>query len=115
MPNISIYFEMTRVSSNAWEGHFYRDALQNAAYFGLGVCHWDVIQASPAFSKHGENFVPSSGLGSDTPYIEYFKKSDFLNKSQKDGGYGTASNDPELAKHPDAFFLVTTTVKEVTP
>jgi hypothetical protein len=115
VPNIGIDFEMTRTGDNTWKGYFYRDALQDEDYFGLGVCHWDVTQASPVFSMHGENFVPGSGLGNTNPYTEYFKKSDFLDPSQKDGGYGTTSNDPEITKRPEAFFPITATVKEVTP
>ena len=115
VPNIGVEFEMTRVGDKTWKGYFYRDTLQDEDYFGLGICHWDVTQASPVFSAHGENFVPGSGLKSTNPYTEYFKKIDFLDQSQKHGGYGTTPNDPEIAKRPDAFFPITATVKEVTP
>ena len=46
---------------------------------------------------------------------ELFKKSDFLDHSLTDVGYGTTVTDPEIAKNPDAFFRITVTVKEETP
>jgi hypothetical protein len=115
VPNTNFEFEMTRVDDKTWKGYFYRDLLHNEDYFGLGVCHWDVSQASPSFNEHGENFVPASGLESTKPYTEYFKKSDFTDRSQTTGGYGTTPTDPEITQHHDAFFPITVTVKEITP
>ncbi|WP_426662345.1 hypothetical protein [Rhodanobacter aciditrophus] len=115
VPNVAFDFKMTRVDEKTWKGYFYGDLLQDEDYFGLGACHWHVTQASPVFSIHGKSFVLSSSMEDVNPYTEYFKKSDFLDQSGKDDGYGTTLNDPEIAKHPDAFFPVTATVKEVTP
>jgi len=115
VPTSDYDFEMTRVDDKTWKGHFYRDLLQDKDYFGMGTCHWDVTQASPVFTAHGSNFVPGSGIENVSPYTEYFKKSDFLNHSLTDVGYGTTVTDPEIAKNPDAFFRITVTVKEETP
>jgi hypothetical protein len=114
VPNTGYDFEMTRVDGKTWKGYFYRDALEDEDYFGLGVCHWHVTQASPMFTAHKSNFVLGSGLESIKPYVEYFKKSDFLNRSLLDGGYGTTPTDPEVTQHPDAFFPITVIVREAT-
>ena len=89
--------------------------MQDEDYFSLGVCHWDVTQASPVFIAHKSNFVLGSGLESINPYKEYFKKSDYLNHSLIDGGYGTTPTDPELIQRPDEFFSIIVTVKGVNP
>ena len=117
VPNIDYDFEMTRVDEKTWRGYFYRDMLQNEDYFGLGLCHWDATGLGSKFTVHGANFTPSEGLKEALKarqYTEYFKKSDFLNHSLTDVGYGTTTTDPEVAKHPDAFFPIMVTVKEVT-
>jgi hypothetical protein len=113
VPNISYEFEMTRIENNTWEGYIYRDFLEDEDYFGLGVCHWGITQASPKFTVHGSNFVLGSDLESIKPYIEYFKKSDFLNHSFTDAGYPTIPTDPEVTQHPVDFFPIAVTVKEV--
>jgi hypothetical protein len=115
VPNSNLEFEMTRVDGKTWKGYFYRDLLEDEDYFGLGICHWDVTQASPSFTAHGEDFVPGTGLENTKPYTEYFKKGDFTNRSQTSGGYGTTPDDPEVIQHPDAFFPITVTVKEAMP
>jgi len=107
--------EMTRADERTWKGYFYRDFVQDEDYYGLGLCHWDVTQASPVFTSHGSNFVPGSGIENVKPYVEFFKKSDFLNHSLTDVGYGTTPTDPEIALHPSAFFAITVTVKEAMP
>jgi hypothetical protein len=54
-------------------------------------------------------------LETNKPYTEYFKKSDFMDRSQTAGGYGTTSSDPEVIQHPAAFFPIIVTVKEAMP
>jgi hypothetical protein len=110
--------EMTRVDEKTWKGYFYRDFMQDEDYYGLGICHWDATSVGGVFVVHGETFGSGDTLEmllNKGPQTQYFKKSDFLNRSLTDGGYGTTATDPEVAKHPDVFFPITVTVKESTP
>lgn len=115
VPNTGYDFEMTRVDEKTWKGYFYRDMLQDEDYFGLGVCHWDVTQAAPIFAVHGENFVPGSGLENVKPLTRYFKKSEFMDRSQTDAALDFPAVNPEFVQRPEAFFPITVTVKEATP
>ena len=115
VPNIGLDFEMTRVGEKTWKGYFYRDALQDEDYFGLGVCHWEATQASPVFTVHGSNFTPDSGLENSKPYTDYFKRSAFADQTLRDAALDFSPSNPEYTRNPDAFFSITVTVKEVTP
>lgn len=117
-PVVGTEIEMTRVGEKTWKGYFYRDAMQDEDYFGLGMCHWDVASVSANFTLDsltfgsGDVFDVLLKNGSQT---EYFKKSAFLARSFKHGGDGTTPNDPEVIQHPDAFFPITVAIKEVKP
>lgn len=119
VPNTDFEFEMTKVGPNTWKGYFYRDALQDENYFGLGICHWDATQASPVFAVHGETFTAGALLqkalqtGSQT---SYFKKNVYLDSAFRgDGALEFSPASPEYIKNPDAFFPVTVIVKEDKP
>lgn len=112
-------FEMTRLGEITWKGYFYRDLIQDEDYYGLGACHWDIAGVTPVFVVHGKTFASARGIEdylSKGPQTEYFKKNAFLDRS-------STSNDAlpflavrtEVARHPDSFFPITVTVKEVTP
>ncbi|MBD8899989.1 hypothetical protein [Rhodanobacter sp. DHG33] len=119
VPNVGHDFEMTRVDGNTWKGYFYRDALRDEDYFGLGICHWDATGVTPIFTTHGETFGAATWLQdalAKGPQTEYFKKSEFLDKSLSgDGALDFSEKNPEYIKDPGAFFPIIVTVKEVTP
>lgn len=110
-------FEMTRVNDTTWKGYFYRDYLQDEDYYGLGLCRWGPASISAVFVTHDEVFGSGSVFddfmrhGAST---EYFKKADFLKRPFKQA-YGTAPDDPEVLKNPNAFFSITVAIKEVKP
>ena len=118
IPNTSHDIEMTRVDDKTWKGHFYRDALQDADYFELGVCHWDATGVTPIFITHGEQFSASTWVevalrkGAQTTY---FRKSDFLDSARTMDGLGTSSANANVVKNPDEFFPIAVTIKEATP
>ncbi len=110
--------EMTKVDDKTWKGYFYRDLIQDEDYYGLGICHWDTTSVSADFVVHGETFGSGDVLEvllQKGPQTMYFKKSDFTDRSLKDGGDGFSSVYPQYVKQPDAFFPITVTVKEATP
>jgi hypothetical protein len=107
--------EMTRVDEKTWKGYFYRDYILDEDYYGLGACHWDATSIGGVFVVHGETFGSGDTLDvlmQKGPQTMYFKKSDFLDPSSKDGGDGFSKAYPEYAKHPDAFFPITVAIRE---
>lgn len=118
VPNTGDHFEMTRVDEKTWKGYFYRDALQDEDYFGMGVCHWDATGVGADFAVRGEKFN-SSFLVKDFlegPQISYFKKSDYGEQALvRYGAPNYSPLRPEYTQNPTAFFPVTISIKEIAP
>lgn len=114
--DVAIDFEMTRTGKNTWAGHFYRDAMLDEDYYGLGICRWDATSVTPVFATHGETFGAPTGFdeGRRGLQVLYFKKSDYASHSL-DQAYGTTSDDPDVVHHPGAFFSISVIIKKVTP
>jgi hypothetical protein len=111
-------FELAQVNEKAWKGYFYRDLLQDEDYYGLGVCHWDGTQVAPVFTVHGIAFGSAQMVSeaSREPQTRYFRNSDFLVHSPEAHRISDfIATDPEVNQHPEAFFKITITAKEVTP
>lgn len=117
--DVPIDFEMTRVDEKTWKGYFYRDSMQDEDYYGLGVCHWDATGVTPVFTVHGETFGAPTGLDDGVQkgsQAKYFKKSEYWDHTLTgDGALVSTAATPEVVQHPDAFFPITVTIKEVQP
>ncbi|MBP1475575.1 hypothetical protein J7I44_14770 [Frateuria sp. MAH-13] len=114
VPNTSRRFALTRVDAHTWKGSFYRDLLQDEDYFGLGVCHWDVTNASPVFRVHAASFSPAFVLADpiEVTLTRYFKRSDYFNQALRNvGALGFSSTDAEVGKAVQSFFPITVTIK----
>lgn len=114
--DVPIDFEMTQTGKDTWVGHFYRDAILDADYYGLGICHWDAASVTPVFVTHGRSFGAPTGLDEGLKQTQplYFRKMDYTDHSL-DQAYGTPPYDPEVAHHPDAFFSIKVTIREIKP
>jgi hypothetical protein len=123
VPNTGRKFKLSSTDGGkTWVGYFYRDAIEDADYFGLGVCHWDIESVGPGFYVHGEVFGHGLMLKDmlvPNTYTSYFKKSEYFNKSLDGGALEWPANDKEsrkeIAVSPDAFFPMTITVRKVNP
>jgi hypothetical protein len=119
VPNTGIDIEMTPVDDHTWRGYFYRDALEDEDYFGLGVCHWDTTGVGITAIAKGVRFNWADMLVSllhDGQETSYFKKSVYGDRSfARYGAPELTSSDPEVLQRPDAYFRTTLTVKEATP
>jgi hypothetical protein len=119
VPNTNFDFEMERTGPKSWVGHFYRDTLQDEDIFGRGVCKWDASTVGAEFIVHGTSFTSSdllTTLINHGPETAYFKKSDFLNGADNEGGsLGFSSKNPLYTADPGAFFPITITVEAVKP
>lgn len=115
-------FTLTRVDDHTWKGYFFKDLLQDEDYFGLGVCHWDVMSVGPDLYVHGMNFNPGLSLWNEPTQdheTRYFKKQTYLDRTLTNANAGSADSWPadseDVKKHPDAFFPITVTIKGATP
>jgi hypothetical protein len=123
VPNTGRKFKLSSTDGGkTWIGYFYRDAIEDADYFGLGVCHWDIESVGPSFYVHSEVFGPGVGLQEmlvSKTYTSYFKKVEFFHKGLGGGASGWPTDDEEarreVAADPDAFFPMTITVREINP
>lgn len=116
--DVGLDIEMTRVDEKTWRGYFYRDYLQDDDYHGLGTCHWDVTSVAGVFTVHEKVFGPGSVFQDflrNGPQTEYFRKSEYEDRSRVGRTLSTTPDDPEVIRHPKAYFPMTVAVKEVSP
>lgn len=118
IPRTDRSFTLTRVGEKTWKGYFYRDQLQDADYFGLGLCHWEMQSAGVLLKIHGLTF--NSGLPflddairkiviPEKPSIELFNTAQYMDSSLNDSNViGTPSMTLKGKNFP-----VTITVKKV--
>jgi hypothetical protein len=116
--DVPIEFEMVRIDEKTWKGHFYRDAILDEDYYGLGICHWDATGVSVVFTAQGIDFT-ASGLTKfflqEGPQTRYFKKSAYGDLAFTHYGAPSYSTiDINVAQNPDAYFPITVIVKEET-
>jgi hypothetical protein len=118
VPNVAYSFAMKRTDDDTWKGYFYRDALQDENYFGLGTCHWDAAHVAANFTVHGTAFHQLAMLyfGEAATFEEkesYFLKSEFL-KAQPDRSevMGFSHYDPDTSAYPERYFTISARVQK---
>ena len=119
LTSIGVDIEMNRVDDHTWTGYLYRDALQDADYYNLGVCHWDVTSVSVSALARSVRFAWSD-LFDDLLHhggvTRYFKKSAYGDHSlARYGAPDLDPADPAVLQHPDDYFPVTIAIKESAP
>ena len=114
-PSKHVPIEFTRTSDNTYTGTVYLDLLQNADYFGLGVCHWKMA-AAVVLLKAGEvTFSPDISLNKITiqqSEIRYFSKKAYGDTSIKDQHDIGAPMSEIITRYRDEFFFTTLIAKE---
>lgn len=51
-----IPIDVERVGDNTYRGYVYLDLLKDEDYYGLGVCHWQLVSAGPDLKINGSVF-----------------------------------------------------------
>lgn len=59
VPQKNVPLALTRVSDNVYKGTLYTDLFQDEDYYGLGVCHWEVVAAGIELKVRNLDFSPS--------------------------------------------------------
>lgn len=57
-PDENVSLDLKRVSDDVYTGNFYLDQLQDEDYFGMGVCHWELVAVSAALKVEHVSFGP---------------------------------------------------------
>jgi hypothetical protein len=123
VPNTGRKFKLSSTDGGkTWVGYFYRDAIEDADYFGLGACHWDIESVGPGFYVHGEVFGHGLVLHEmlvPKVYTNYFEKAEYFHKGLGGTAVARRMANPDAAAEvnhdPNAFFPITITVKAVSP
>jgi hypothetical protein len=108
---------LTRVDGRTYKGYFYRDLLEDADYFGLGACHWDIEAIGPNFTTHGLTFdaaMMREDILADKTVTEYFRKKEYFDQSINDSNAGGALVS-RTDDTPGEWFPVTMTAKKIKP
>jgi len=117
-PEKNVPLVFTRVSDNVYKGTLYIDLFLDEDYYGLGVCHWDVVAAGIDLTIGKLDFSPSiflDDIKSGKPVIRYFSRRAYLeyrNTSLVDIGNAHRDDFKEDAPH---TFSTTLTAEEQHP
>jgi len=75
VPEKNVPLVLTRVSDNVYRGELYADLFQDEDYYGMGVCHWELVAAGAELKIRNLDFSPSiflSDIKSGKPVSRYF-------------------------------------------
>ena len=100
--------------SDGYTATFHLDALADANYFGLGVCHWDIGGVGLNLTVHNVVFSPGLSTAEVTtrsPITTYFARAAYRNPERSGSTIGTARS-AYVTSHPAEFFAVTLQSKE---
>jgi hypothetical protein len=61
-PDKSVPITLTKTGENTYRGEVYVDLLEDADYYGLGVCHWTMSSVSMYLQHQKLTFPPSISL-----------------------------------------------------
>jgi hypothetical protein len=106
----------TRVSGETYKGTVYLDLIQDDDYYGLGICHWSMTAAVVSLNVHGLSFSSNASadeIVTQKAKLQYFDKASYLDKVSKDYSDAGIAITDYITQHPDEFFSVKMTGKEI--
>ncbi|WP_090449140.1 hypothetical protein [Dyella sp. OK004] len=119
VPEEDVHVTFHRVSEHEYKGTIYLDLLQDEDYYGLGVCHWGLVNVAAELKAGKMIFTPYIGVDqiiAQRPSVQYFLKSNYSGDASKEGAAlpripGTPAAE-YVEQHPDKRFLITIAAKE---
>lgn len=113
-PDKTIEMPLTRVGDNTYRGEVYTDLLEDADYYGLGICHWKLSGVSMYLKHKKLTFPPSISLDNilaQKSEERYFSNRSFAdaNMERVDTGNSKRADFHQEANH---TFSVVLTAKE---
>ncbi|MGY3231878.1 hypothetical protein ACVWWJ_003362 [Luteibacter sp. HA06] len=116
-PEKRVPIELHRVDDHTFKGDLYVDLLRDEDYFGMGICHWNLIGADVSFKVNELYFSPSlfhDELIAGKPVIRFFSDRSYeLSATQRvDTGN---SHREDFKEDADRTFSIELTAKEKAP
>jgi hypothetical protein len=118
-PESRISIAFTHVSDNLYRGVIYADLMQDADYYGLGVCHWAIVAASADLKIKSAALSPAifhDDIVTQKSVATYFVNDDYLNSNGTSGEERVVSGNPNRAFYlPESrtdLFSITLAAKE---
>lgn len=84
-PEDSVPLDLTKVSNKVYTGHLYVDLLQDEDYYGLGVCHWEVVATTAVLQVKKTGFSPDltkNEIFEQKSAIRYFSAHQYADAEQ---------------------------------
>lgn len=116
-PEKRVPIELHRVDDHTYKGDIYLDLLQDKDYFGMGVCHWNLIGADVTFQVNKLYFSPSlfhDDLVSQHPVIRFFADRSYQLSTTQRVDTGNARRE-DFKEDADRTFSIELKAREKTP
>ena len=84
-PEDSVPLDLTKVSDKVYTAQFYVDLLQDEDYYGMGVCHWEVVAATAVLQVKKVGFSPDlakNEILEQKPATRYFSAHQYADAKQ---------------------------------
>ncbi|WP_333680350.1 hypothetical protein [Dyella sp.] len=114
-PDQDLPFTLTRVNNQEYKGVIYLDLLQDADYYGKGVCHWNMPFVLANLKVGEVTFAPDmsqSQIIQQQSIPQYFPKKAYGDNSIKNMGYAGSTMSDVVARYREEFFSITLSAKE---
>jgi hypothetical protein len=100
---------------NIYIGTIYADLMQDEDYFGLGICHWQVVAASAVLKNNAVEFSPAifhKDITAQHAVSTYFVKGDYTDSTKPHSAFGTTNRSLFQPESRTDLFTVTLAAKE---
>ncbi|BDU18549.1 hypothetical protein [Dyella sp. GSA-30] len=102
-------------AGNVYIGAIYADLMQDEDYYGLGICHWQVVAASAVLKNNAVEFSPAifhKDIEAQHTVPTYFVKGDYTDNTKPHSAFGTTNRSLFQPESRTDVFTVTLAAKE---
>lgn len=102
-------------TGNVYIGSIYADLMQDEDYYGLGMCHWQVVAASAVLKNNAVEFSPAifhKDIEAQHAVSTYFVKGDYVDNTNPHSAFGTTNRSLFQPESRTDLFTVTLAAKE---
>jgi hypothetical protein len=102
-------------TGNVYVGTIYTDLVQDEDYFGLGICHWQVVAASAVLKNNAVEFSPAifhKDIAAQHAVSTYFVKGDYTDNTKSHSAFGTTNRSLFQPESRTDLFTVTLAARE---
>lgn len=96
-------------------GTIYADLMQDEDYYGLGVCHWQIVATSAVLKNKAVEFSPAifhKDITAQHAVPTYFVKGDYADNAKPHSAFGTTNRSLFQPESRTDLFTVTLAAKE---